>query len=422
MVGIIRDMVDAYGGIPSHGQKIFLSGEPDIQPTVLSHVQGIARDEGRIFLSHNHKGKSYGWMLVVSSPDNVLSYKFNTPIEHMNHPGGMQIHNGELIVSLEKTSGDEHYIIAYDLSSPAAQSHRVLVHEKQGRAGGAAACHVTFGRERRHLLARMNNQETTFYLSQGPQLDGKWEVTFSDRRERSSDGIQLLADKEGTPFLFRTEFVESKSEDWLTLYRVDLENRALVQAADPKHIYTRGGSDVHVRWGTGIRAISTRAVQVTVTRPYFIAGGLETSVFADTTDHGVPLDVHVHVQNEGDMHFLEDAWAGTKGRSLRLEGFQITLETPGPRLYLECRAHLEGMPDDLDWQPAAQFCGTRGQSRRLEGFQLRLRGDDAPTYKLSYWAHLAERGDTKEHTDEEFCGTRGESRAVEAIRVRIMRR
>lgn len=127
----------------------------------------------------------------------------------------------------------------------------------------------------------------------------------------------------------------------------------------------------------------------------------------------------IHVQGRGDRPLRNDQWAGTKGQSLRLEGFQIDTNISVSGLSVEYMAHLEGS-GDTKWVPAGTFVGTRGQSRRLEGFAIRLTGPAAAQYDIFYRAHLQGIGASAIAKNGVFCGTRGQSRRVEAMVVSIV--
>ena len=133
---------------------------------------------------------------------------------------------------------------------------------------------------------------------------------------------------------------------------------------------------------------------------------------------GPPLEVTVHLQNIGDLRFRENEFAGTRGQSRRLEGFQLDLQPSVPGLGLRYMAHLENIGDTA-FVTDGQFVGTRGQSRRLEGFAIELTGPNANNFNVFYMAHLQDSGDTSVHQNGQFCGTRGQSRRVEGILVRI---
>jgi hypothetical protein len=126
----------------------------------------------------------------------------------------------------------------------------------------------------------------------------------------------------------------------------------------------------------------------------------------------------VHVQDSGDKPLQEAQWVGTKGQSLRLEGFNIDFSPPIPGLGLEYICHLQGV-GDTPWMSGGSFCGTRGEERRLEGFAIRLTGSQAPRYDVYYACHLQDEGDTGPVMNGAFCGTRGKSLRVEALEVGV---
>jgi hypothetical protein len=131
-----------------------------------------------------------------------------------------------------------------------------------------------------------------------------------------------------------------------------------------------------------------------------------------------PLRVLVHLQDFGDRTFRENAFAGTRGESRRLEGFQLQFDPPVPGLSMRYMAHLQDF-GDVSFENEGQFIGTRGQSRRLEGFAIELTGTAASNFNVLYMAHLQDFGDTRLFKNGEFCGTRGQSRRVEGILVRV---
>jgi hypothetical protein len=67
------------------------------------------------------------------------------------------------------------------------------------------------------------------------------------------------------------------------------------------------------------------------------------------TNESLPLEVLVHIRDVGDRSYREQEWAGTKGESRRLEGFQIKLQPPVPDLGLRYKAHVERI-GDTDWK------------------------------------------------------------------------
>lgn len=123
-----------------------------------------------------------------------------------------------------------------------------------------------------------------------------------------------------------------------------------------------------------------------------------------------------HIQDLGDRTFSEGAVAGTTGQSRRLEGFQISLDSPIPGLSMEYMAHVQDI-GDTSWVREGQYVGTKAQSRRIEGFAIRLTGSQASKYDVFYQAHVEGIGNTPRVGNGQFSGTRGQSKRVEAISV-----
>lgn len=136
---------------------------------------------------------------------------------------------------------------------------------------------------------------------------------------------------------------------------------------------------------------------------------------------GPTLDVLVHLQDIGDAEFRENEFAGTRGQSRRLEGFQIAINPPVAGLSMRYMAHLQDIGDTQTINEG-QFVGTRGESRRLEGFAIELTGPQAANFNVFYMAHLQDIGDSQVFQNGQFCGTRGQSRRVEGILVRVQPR
>jgi len=166
---------------------------------------------------------------------------------------------------------------------------------------------------------------------------------------------------------------------------------------------------------------------VQATRPWFapenqqvVKDSTHPSVVApplyDTTN--LKLDVLVHLQGIGDTTAHDDQFAGTRGQSRRLEGFQLFFDLQVPGLSMQYMAHLQGI-GDAPFVNEGQFIGTRGQARRLEGFAIQLTGPAAANFDVAYMAHLQGSGDTPFFQNGQFCGTRGQSRRVEGILVRV---
>ena len=120
----------------------------------------------------------------------------------------------------------------------------------------------------------------------------------------------------------------------------------------------------------------------------------------------------------GDREFQDAQFAGTRGESRRLEGFQINLNPPIPGVSIKYMAHVQEI-GDTPWVNEGGFIGTRGQSKRTEGFAIQLTGPNASNYIVAYRGHIESIGDTAIHWDGQYCGTKGESKRLEGFQVWI---
>jgi uncharacterized protein YjdB len=126
-----------------------------------------------------------------------------------------------------------------------------------------------------------------------------------------------------------------------------------------------------------------------------------------------------------DQAGTDGAWAGTKGRSLRMEAFQIDFrDPPVPNLGIEYMCHIQGSGDSpkppMPWLHQGQKCGTNGLSLRLEGFATRLTGSNASAFTLTYKCHVQGAGD-KDPDASGYCGTKGQGLGAEAMFVDIVK-
>ncbi len=130
------------------------------------------------------------------------------------------------------------------------------------------------------------------------------------------------------------------------------------------------------------------------------------------------LEVLVHLEDIGDRTFGANEFAGTRGESRRLEGFQIRLNPPVAGLTLKYFARLQDAGDVFVNE--GEYAGTRGESRQLLAFAIELDGPAAAKYNVVYMAHVEGVGDTRFFKNGEFCGGPELSQRIEGILVRIL--
>jgi hypothetical protein len=155
-----------------------------------------------------------------------------------------------------------------------------------------------------------------------------------------------------------------------------------------------------------------------------LVAGSASAAQPDPAHRGLPyvkLVGKVHIEKLGDKPLRDGRWAGTKGKSLRLEGFELQPASPlGKKTYLTYMCHIQDV-GDTSWLYQGQFCGTRHQSKRLEGFAIKVAGKDAYKYDVLYQCHIENKGDSDVKKNGEFCGTREESKRLEAMRVVVLK-
>ena len=88
--------------------------------------------------------------------------------------------------------------------------------------------------------------------------------------------------------------------------------------------------------------------------------------------YGAPIEYRVHSQDVGWGSWVQDQWAGTKGRGLRAEAIQVRMGYQADKhLHVEYRAHIQ----NIGWGPWVSdgaTAGTTGKALRMEAVQVRL--------------------------------------------------
>ena len=124
-----------------------------------------------------------------------------------------------------------------------------------------------------------------------------------------------------------------------------------------------------------------------------------------------------HVQDIGWQDFVNSGeTAGTSGRSLRLEGIKIQVNSSDISGNVEYRTHVQ----NIGWQGFVKngaMAGTSGQSLRLEAIQIKLTGNLAEQYDIYYRVHCQNIGWMGWAKNGESAGTAGYSYRLEAIEI-----
>lgn len=126
-----------------------------------------------------------------------------------------------------------------------------------------------------------------------------------------------------------------------------------------------------------------------------------------------------HVQDVGWQTPVKNGkMAGTKGRSLRLEGIKIEV-AQDQGIGIEYATHVQ----NIGWQDFVangKMAGTEGMTYRLEAIKIRLTGENADKYDVVYRVHAQNVGWMGYAMNGESAGTAGYSYRLEGIEIQIV--
>ena len=151
---------------------------------------------------------------------------------------------------------------------------------------------------------------------------------------------------------------------------------------------------------------------------------MESLQFKLTGNLSGSVQYQVHVQNDGWQTARADgARAGTTGRSLRLEGLSLALVGEVSRYYDVCyRVHVQN-DGWQGWKSNGQYAGTTGRSLRLEAIEVYLRAKSPSASPAEgivgvvYQGHVQNVGWQDVKNTGGTAGTSGQSLRVEALKI-----
>ena len=142
----------------------------------------------------------------------------------------------------------------------------------------------------------------------------------------------------------------------------------------------------------------------------------------DTITRKVSVSYSGHVQNIGWQDAVKDGeMAGTNGKSLRLEGLKVSLESTytDEELSVSYAAHVE----NIGWQNEVtngEIAGTVGENLQVEAVKLSLTGTKADEYSIYYRVHVKNVGWMSWTKDGIASGTAGLRIGLEAIEIIVL--
>lgn len=248
-----------------------------VSSMVGDHLQGMALYKEFVLLTKNvYFGD--GLLLTASRATQTLLDSVATP-DGRQHPAGCQVIGDYLAMAIESNSSSDGKVRFYDLTTLSQQQPRPkLMNQPQitctAGAGAVGATDVGAGADRAIVVAVYDRGITSFYRSTTARLtdrDCEFEHLFDAERPASESlqhvqNIALVTDVVGgvhlVVFATTKTWGDFPDEDWMGLYRVDLEGKSLQYVAE-RHMYTDTisireplDSSVHFRWGAGLSVVS----------------------------------------------------------------------------------------------------------------------------------------------------------------------
>jgi len=130
-----------------------------------------------------------------------------------------------------------------------------------------------------------------------------------------------------------------------------------------------------------------------------------------------------HVQSIGNTSaVIGGQTLGTVGKSLRIEGIKISLDTSGNNVVsggITYRTHVQNIGWQ-GWQSNGEYAGTTGQSLRVEAIQIKLTGDAVKYFDVYYRTQVQGYGWLGWAKNGQSSGTSNCSYRMEAIQIKLV--
>ena len=130
----------------------------------------------------------------------------------------------------------------------------------------------------------------------------------------------------------------------------------------------------------------------------------------------VSTRIDLHVENKGDVAYVDNFWAGALGERLAIEAFAITPLDGLQPSDIEYAGLAQG-GGETGWIEGGQLCGARGQATALVGFAVRLKGDGALHYDCEYQRLLSDRAHRRSDPQRRALPFDGRGRSPRGIQL-----
>ncbi|MBR3834708.1 MAG: hypothetical protein IKJ73_10330 [Lachnospiraceae bacterium] len=140
----------------------------------------------------------------------------------------------------------------------------------------------------------------------------------------------------------------------------------------------------------------------------------------------VNVSYRTHIERVGwESWRANGVMGGTSGRSLRLEGINVTVAPTSSYdnfdLGIQYTTHCESY-GWLPWSADGDMSGTEGESKRLESIKIQLTGEHAKYYDVYYRVHAESYGWLGWAKNGAPAGTAGYSKRLEGIQIVVVKK
>lgn len=136
----------------------------------------------------------------------------------------------------------------------------------------------------------------------------------------------------------------------------------------------------------------------------------------------VAIRQQAHVQDIGwqTAGSNQSGFAGTTGKSLRLEAIRLSVDPAVAKLGIQYQVYVKGSGWQ-NWASDGATAGTEGKSLPLQMIRISLTGEAAEQYDVYYRVHLAWAGWLDWAKDGEIAGSQGyDSYVIEAVELKVL--
>lgn len=264
-------------------KKNSFKGEPWVPDMIYSHIQGfgiVTDTNGKEYgiVSHNNKGYSKGFMMYLNCGKDGKAIKQDVPVEHYNHPGGLQIVGDYVFVAVENSDNNKSYIRLCDLSKLFINEAPVWIEKEEfiidmpshGAAAVAATRYRSKAGEKMLIVPCTPSKLFVYQTNAGDKLpvaESESELLFTQMIEEISteaagsiQNISLVTQEneedEDTVYMFA--YISKKKgtsfSDSMELWRFYPDNKKFIKIGESLHIKSSGGgmAGIHFRYGAGL--------------------------------------------------------------------------------------------------------------------------------------------------------------------------